>query len=307
MAGETLVGTAMTDADGYAALAYPIGLRVTGETASTTYPVTASVYQNDTHYYRGSVASGSLTVAREKSSLLYTGPDKASQDGDQILSVQVVQEQDGSAGSLTGLPVRFTISAIRPDGTLSEIDSSVTEHVYRTDSEGNVRALVHLPSGLYQVEAQLLPNPYYESVHTVSQLAVFDPAMSPLQASGFIELEGDGFFGEKAKRLHLNIGPGKGKLHAEPQGKEFIVEAVNWFLVSGNAMYWQGRRQGTEPGMSFASCSRMTGTGKGHTRRFRLSYGRRMPRNLFIRCTAPASKEKQDKEARRFPGSISPR
>ncbi|MEF3307130.1 agarase, partial [Paenibacillus sp. GYB003] len=221
-------------------------------------PVQAAFAGDAAAFYRGNEAAGRLAASAEQASLAYTGARKfaiagagtGGGSGGVTLSAQVVQEPDGSLGELAGLPVRFTVSAWNPDGSLSPV-AAVADAVYATDAAGVASAAVGLPSGLYQVKARLLGNGYYTPSETTADIAVFESAPGAAGVNGHIDLTpgGDPLIGTRANKLHVEsrvtadgrgVAQGTMRVHAEPQGADWTVSAFDWLVLDGERVYAQG-------------------------------------------------------------------
>ncbi|WP_426450760.1 sugar-binding protein [Paenibacillus sp. S-38] len=240
----TAAGTAVTDAQGRVVLPYRIGTGpANGQLAvKSAYAPAAGLY------LRASASEGALTVRPEDAAVKYTGETYVKERRPVSLSAQVVQADDGSAGALSGLPVRFTVSEVRPDGTLREL-AGVTDSVYATGADGRAEAGAQLPPGLYEVKAELAANPFYTAPAPVrSTVAVAAPvAGRSVTVNGL--LPGGTFLSKRTGALVLSglasydkAGGMAGTLRVagEPGGAELYVRAFDWLVISGDRAYVQG-------------------------------------------------------------------
>jgi hypothetical protein len=261
IAGETVTfrvdgqpaGSAQTDAAGRATAAYAIGVGVTDATYGRG-AISAVFTPRSGVYMRGSSAVAQLSVSKEAAQLAYTGDRLGTEGGTIRLAAQVEQEQDGSLGSVAGLPVRFAIEAIGPNGSRSPVAAAGLEQPVATDDAGSAAAIVTLPAGLYVVRAELLDNAYYyASASAQADLAVRNAADAPASAkvdvSGFVRLTGDSLLGHAADKLHLDVktdvsmGKDKWRMRVEPRGIDVSVAPIDWVIVSGYSAYLQGQVQ----------------------------------------------------------------
>ncbi|AFC27240.1 Agarase [Paenibacillus mucilaginosus 3016] len=237
-------GTAVTDAQGRAVLPY----RISTGPESGQLSVKAAYTPAAGLYLRPAASEGALTVRPEDAALQYTGETYVKERRPAVLSAQVVQADDGSAGALSGLPVRFTVSEVRPDGTLREL-AGVTDSVYATGADGRAEAAAQLPPGLYEVRAELLAGPLYKAPAPVrSTLAVAAPvAGHSVTVNGTVP--GGTFLGKPAGTLVLNSMvsydlagglTGALRVSGEPGGAELYVKSFDWLVIAGDRAYVQG-------------------------------------------------------------------
>jgi hypothetical protein len=237
------VGNAVTDTAGRAEVPYTVTFGVRAVTyGGVGGEITAVYEQNEARFLRGSSGSASLTAMKENAAIVYTGARTGVEDGGLQLASQVVQEQDGSLGSVAGLPVRFTIQAVGPDGTRTSV--AVRDAV--TDELGAGNATVTLPAGLYDVRAELLDNGFYTTASTEADLAVMNAENGTLTVAGHVQLPSDSMLGGDGEKLQLDVKLGGGqrdkwRMHVEPNGLDVTIANVDWFIVSAGNAYVQGR------------------------------------------------------------------
>lgn len=260
------VGEARTDEGGIAVVPYTVTLVVT-DAAYGPYDVSAAFAQNDVRYLRGSRGFGRLTVGKENASIEYTGDRTGSEADALMLAAQVRQEQDGSLGSLDGLPVRFAIVALGPDGSRTAVAAPGLQQVYSTDSQGRVEAPITLPAGLYEIRTELLDNAYYTAANVSQDLPVTaSAAAGKLKVNGHVRLPADNALGRTGDTLHVNVQmdggeKGKWRLHVEPGGIDWSISSIDWFVIAGNDAYVQGRVQAGDRAYTVRM---MVGAGSGH-------------------------------------------
>jgi hypothetical protein len=245
------VGTEQTDAQGVATIEYKIDQGAAGDTGSWDIQVKAIYGGNQEAFYQGSEALGAITITKEDVSVVYTGSQITNVNDGLILGVSVLQDQDGSYGTLEGLPVQFVLSEVNPGGGLNPLVATVTGSTYTTDASGHLSIPIRLPAGYYQVKTQLLNNLYYKETEMVSNIAVYDSEASEFKINGFFDIANSDFMGEMAKKVHLNVQLDNGdnvklkklRIHAEPQGRELTITGVDWQIVSRDNAYLQGRAE----------------------------------------------------------------
>ncbi|MCZ8522271.1 MULTISPECIES: sugar-binding protein [Paenibacillus] len=244
--GGEPAGTAATDAQGRSALSYRIGSGVPA--SGGPLPVKAVYTPAEGRYLRPSAGEGGLAVQPEAAAVQYTGDTYVKGAGPVRLSAQVKQQDDGSPGPLEGLPVRFTVYEVRPDGTLQEL-SGVTDSVYATGPDGRAAAEAALPPGLYEVRAELSAGPFYAAPEPArSTVAVAAPVKGHSAAVNGT-LPGGTFLGRPAGLLlvtGLAAYDAKGgvagalRVAGEPGGAELSVTAFDWLVTAGDRAYLQG-------------------------------------------------------------------
>jgi hypothetical protein len=242
-AGGADAGTAVTDRQGLASVFYTVDQGVEGAVYSAELPFKASFAGDESSYLLGSEAASALTVTREDALLAYAGPAAVSAAQSFRPFVAVAEPQDGHPGSLQGLPVHISVLSVLPDGTTAEAGSFSGE----TDASGVYAIPAPLPAGLYRIEAKLTDNPRYTAASAAYELAVCDPAALTLTMAGQLDLPPDSsVFGDKAKKLHIEGtatagGTSRLRLHAEPQGKEWLLDSLQWLVATpDNRLYAQG-------------------------------------------------------------------
>jgi hypothetical protein len=245
---DVLVGTGQTDSQGVARIEYKVDVGAVEGSDTRNVPIKASYDGSDEYFYKGTEAIGPLKVSKERASITNVGAQSLNVHDTLTLSALVIQEQDGSYGSLENLPVQWTLSALNPDGIRSPAETTVISSVYLTDAAGSVSVSLSLSAGLYEVKTKLLDNPFYQMAEHVSHIAVHDSSAGALQINGSIELDGNQpFMGAKAKKAHLNVQWGYGeqqagfRIHAEPQGLDMTITKVDWLVVADEGRaYLQG-------------------------------------------------------------------
>lgn len=250
--GGTSLGSAVTDTEGHATFRYKVNVGVTNGLTEQAYGIHASYEQDETDFYRGGSADGILAVAREEAAVQGPGSQAVRADGGAVLTAQVIPQQDGSDGTLEGLPIRFIWSAVNPDGTLQPVNDTVSQSVYATNSGGVVSIQPQVPPGFYEVRTMLLANDYYASQETVSYIAVYDPAAGSVDTNGFWELPDESpFMGDQVNKIHFHgkleyAGDAPAalgspfRIHAEPQGRELAIDRVEWLVITPGTTYVQG-------------------------------------------------------------------
>ncbi|MBD2867329.1 sugar-binding protein [Paenibacillus arenilitoris] len=231
-------GTAVTDEQGTAELAYSIQL------GAGSYAVEAGYAQSESLYFRGSSSQASLTVSREDSDLAYEGSRLGAAGQPVTLAVQVSEPSDGSQGTLGGLTVTFSVYAIEPDGAMTQIVLPTDAATAVTDAAGLASAEAVLPAGLYEASASLPDNPYYIGAGTASRLAVAGKAPKELKVKGHVELpSGPGLDDDWKEKLHLDVefknGVQKQWTLKANSGKKIGVQS-EWMAAANGKAYMQG-------------------------------------------------------------------
>lgn len=248
MVNDALAGIGQSDSEGIARIEYKVGVGATEGSDTWNMPLKVIYDGSDENFYKGTEAAGLLAISKERASVEYVGAESHNVNDSLTLSAIVIQEQDGSYGSLENLPIQWTLSALNPDGIRSPVEATVSSSVYLTDVGGSVLMPLTLSAGLYEVKTKLLDNPFYQITEKVSHIAVYDPSAGALQINGSIELDGNQpFMGVKAKKAHLNVRWGYGenqaefRTHVEPQGLDMTITKIDWLVVddAGRA-YLQG-------------------------------------------------------------------
>lgn len=247
--GGIYKGTGQTNEHGEARFEYQIDQGVLDGSDIQNVLFKAMYNGSEEGYYEDAEADGALAVSKEQASVIFTGSASAEVNGMLTLQATVIQDLDGSYGSLQQLPIQFILSRMNPDGTLSPVESSVSGNVYETDAEGSVSVSIQLPTGLYEVKTELLDNPYYKNAVQVSTVAIYDASAGMLQMNGFIDIEESGsIIGDKAKKIQMNVKAGHGekkdsiRIHATPQGMDIELTETDWIIIAdGGSAYVQGR------------------------------------------------------------------
>ncbi|QTH43804.1 hypothetical protein J4772_05130 [Cohnella sp. LGH] len=234
-------GEAKTDAQGRASLRYAVEIGVDPGEDSRTLEVKALYAGSSASFLRGSEGIGALTVTKAEAVVRYTGTIKAQANKNASLSVQATRKESGGKGTLAGLPIAFELSAIQPDGTSKPYRPQDGPIVVMTGANGKASATVKLPAGLYEVTAKLAANGYYEEAAASAHLAVYDPRAGSLRLNGHFELNGSSsFWGDKAKKIHLNVGSNGARIQATPKGKDWTLKKTDWTITKQGSAYWQG-------------------------------------------------------------------
>lgn len=237
-----LAGTAVTNGEGTAELAYPVQL------GAGTYTVDAEYSQSESSYLRGSVSSSSLMVSHEISVLAYQSSRLVSSGQPISLAVQVSEPSDGSQGTLGGLPVTFEVYAIEPDGSKTPVLLPPDEASALTDAAGFASSMTALPAGLYEVSADLSVNPYYLSAGSITHIAVTGTASKELIVKGYVELPcGCGAGGIWDEMLYWDVEFKNGiqkhwTLKASSTSKKIDVRS-SWTVTANGKAYIQGQLQ----------------------------------------------------------------
>lgn len=232
-------GTASTNSEGIAKLAYK-AMEAAGE-----YRITTSVKPDAVRLYDGAEGTGTLYVTKELAAVVYTG-SAAFQAGSTgaALTATVVQSPDGSLGNVNGLPMTFSISRLKSDGSL---DRSMVLGEALTDDTGKATVRSNLQAGIYELRMTLMDNRYYEAAETVAMIAVSDLNAGRLSMNGFIRPSHakDSLFSEKIQ-FHLDLQQGfkdgdwKAELHSEPRGPKLKLLTIHWIALFDNEAYVQG-------------------------------------------------------------------
>lgn len=257
VSGETIafavdgkaVGTAVTDEQGKATLIYQAAVGAEPDVDTLGHDLLATFAQNASSYYRGSGGSSILTVTKGEAAITYTGVTDVSSEAGLTLAAKLKLEDEGGPGSLSDLPMRFTIHRVQIDQTADEVKN--VENV--TDESGNVSSSISLPAGLYQIKAELLPNSYYKAAETTVVAAVYEPG-SGMRMNGWIAIPpGSSELGGNGKKLMIetdwqyiqnDLLQGKLKLHVEPQGLQLESQAAEWTVVTADSnVYLQAAAQ----------------------------------------------------------------
>jgi hypothetical protein len=220
--------------------------------------------QNDTAFYRGTSAESEITVSREQASIAYTGAEVTPPGTNVVLSAHVVQQDDGMHGDLSGVPVRFSVAELLPDGTASPVAPAETASPQAADASGDASLTLALPAGVYQVTTEIADNGRFVSASAVSVIAV--EASSPpsqVEISGFVNLPsqsnqqlgsgdsagvdastGAGGSGVPKAHIEADITRGSGgalqgtlTIPETAAGTSFEAVSMDWMVEKGNAVY----------------------------------------------------------------------
>ncbi len=140
------VGSALTDASGVASLSYDIQLTAGTYTIEATFAGNAS--------YTGAIGTGTLTVAHENATLIYTG-DTLTSGGSLTLSATLTEEADPTPGDITNVgTVEFVVQKL--DGTV------LGTYTAAVQADGTASTTTpSLPNEPYDITVRLQPNGYY--------------------------------------------------------------------------------------------------------------------------------------------------
>ncbi len=248
-------GTAETDASGTARLVYQALLETEEGQPSSAVPIRAAFAGDGA--FKPSEDESVLTIAKEEAEIRYTGPTVALEGSAVNLSAQVVQQDDGEAGDLNGLPVMQRLYRLEADGSRV----SVSQAVYHTDAAGSFPSPTTLEAGLYEAETELLPNSRYQAAAASSTLAIV-AAAARIQINGHTNLPGTFRWpgggndsgngngnGNGQSKLHIHadliVGPdgsALGRIRLKPNGSgiDLELQAIDWMTVSGDSAFVQG-------------------------------------------------------------------
>ena len=262
LAGETVyfkldgvaIGTAVTDVSGVALLQYKVNVGASPDTLTLDHNLQAEFVQSDFAYYRGSTASGILTVSKEDATIAYTGGTTSTVGTAITLSALVTQQADGSLGNLSELPVQFEVSHVNPDGTLSPFSLTQGQSMLLTDVNGSVSVAVQFPAGLYRMKAKLIHNSYYTIAESTVDTAVYDTTAGEVKVDGWFPVDPmNEIMGITANKVHIKslwgydektlLPEGRMNIQATPGGLKLKLKTAQWLVISGDNAYVQGQTQ----------------------------------------------------------------
>ena len=262
LVGETVIfkldgatiGTVVTDVYGVALLQYKVDVGASPDAVTLDHSLQAVYVQNDALYYRGSSASGILTVGKEDATIAYTGTTVSQLGTAVTLSALVTQQADGSLGKTSGLPVQFTLSIVNPNGSLSPYNFTVDQSMLLTDVNGSVSVAVQLPAGLYRMNVKLMNNSYFKVAESTSDIAVFDVTAGEVKVDGWFTMDtANAIMGSMAKKVHIKslwgyddttLSPeGRMNIQATPGGLKLKMKTAQWLVIAGDSAYVQGQAQ----------------------------------------------------------------
>ncbi|MDF2925507.1 MAG: hypothetical protein K0R57_4421 [Paenibacillaceae bacterium] len=208
----------------------------------------------------GSIAADSLTLApyaplllefpavavKQQAELVYTGSMEADlqSTADTWLAAQIIAQQPGAGGTLAGLPLRFRLDRLQPDGSAVPVQQEALQQAVITDSAGIAGLPLQLPAGLYRVTVQLENNASYNAGEAVADVAVYNSASGSAAVAGFLEVaEGEapeifltGWFAYD----QTGTPTGTLRIFVEPQGLYLTVRRMDWFIWADGQAAVQG-------------------------------------------------------------------
>ena len=215
--GGAVVGTAVTDATGVAAIEYAIGLK------AGTYEVTAAYAGDDARSLLGARVVSTLTVDLEEAAVTSTG----------LLTAKVEQAQDGAAGDLSLTRVRFTVTQLNADGT-SKVLPAVTVPV---DAQGNAKATSDLPAGEYSVVVALDGQGYFQDATGAGAGSVVAAIGSRGSTSGA------GWWGTAKDQVEFNLKSKdliQGQFKLRTARLDLRVTEFDWLMATEKGAQFQG-------------------------------------------------------------------
>lgn len=237
----TLLGKAVTDAYGTAALPYVITQRVETGFDSKDYVIQTDYSPAEDSYRQATATQANLQVWKETASIAMSGMVDL-QTGRLDIGV-VLSENDETSGDRSDLPVRLTLWKVQPDLSLA----TVSQSVYRSAQDGHIAGQFMLPPGLYIAKAELLDNDAYQGTSAPPSLfAIYDSSGAQFKLNG-------AWTGTPEIRLDLRLSdrPGKpgsqGNLHVEgkPGGANLELMLTDWSIPGGAAIEAHGRHGGS--------------------------------------------------------------
>ncbi|MFC0214749.1 Ig-like domain-containing protein [Paenibacillus chartarius] len=275
----TPVGNAMTDEQGIASLAYQVNVGASLSTDAEEHLVTAEFAGNDSAFFRGRAGTGVLTVTKAEALMQYTGTSASASASPTALEVKVGLDGGGQLRGTGGVPVRFSLQRIAPDGTEAPYSDAVLQEDVFTNESGIASISLDLQPGLYKVTTTLQSNPFLKAAQSTAAVAVYAPNTWTARADGWLALNGDqNIFGGRASKLHVNASRAYHKttgvlretlrFHAEPQGIDLRMNATDWFVITDNAMFVQGKATDARSGAVYTvrfMLGKSTADSKRHT------------------------------------------
>ncbi|MCU6707815.1 glycosyl hydrolase [Paenibacillus sp. J5C_2022] len=197
---------------------------------SHTFEVwTESVYEQQ--------ISKSVSFELYSSTVLELG-DASGASGEAIELEAAVKDAGGQP--VSGGEVALELYAIQPDGTAIPVEAEATSGIYLTNEKGVAAIELSLAAGLYEARMKLHPGDYYFASEAKSYIAVNDSQAGSIRLNGHFDLDGDAsLFGNKAKKVHMNIGPDRFRIHATPQGIDWTFNA-DWMVAVEGRTFLQG-------------------------------------------------------------------
>ncbi|MCU6707832.1 hypothetical protein M6D81_03830 [Paenibacillus sp. J5C_2022] len=164
--------------------------------------------------------------------------DASGASGEAIVLEAAVKDAGGQP--VSGGEVTLELFAIQPDGTAIPVEAEATSGVYGTDENGVAAIALHLEAGLYEARVKLIPDQYYNASEARAYIAVHDTDSASIRLNGHFDLDGNTpLFGNKVKKVHLNIGSEGIRIHATPQGIDWTLNA-NWMVAAEGHVFLQG-------------------------------------------------------------------
>ncbi|MCU6709077.1 discoidin domain-containing protein [Paenibacillus sp. J5C_2022] len=188
---------------------------------------------------------GDPVVEKQQASMAYAGAILSENAAPVLLAARVAPQDVEGADDLNGLPVRFTLSQVRADGSLEE-SGCLSQIIHYTDSEGDIAIRMPLTPGFYQVKSELLDNGSYEAVAREDDLAVYNSAAGSAKADGSFKLENAAF----GRRIQIEaewgydaqgLPQGSLVLNTLPNGLSLRMQSAEWLIIADKEMHVQGQ------------------------------------------------------------------
>ncbi|PYI54277.1 polysaccharide lyase 8 family protein [Paenibacillus flagellatus] len=142
---------------------------------------------------------------------------------------------------------RVTVAVSDPSQTRSEIEIDVRLAGTVVEKDDSIQA----DAGTESIRLVVATAGSRGKTHYVTIKKSAEPSNDgEFRAAGWMALDHDSFWGERAKKLHLTLSGGGGtvdgprearlRMHAEPQGRELDVRAAESLVVTNDSLSFQG-------------------------------------------------------------------